>query len=275
MLKKTLLFICILVFQIAFGQDHWRRIYEDDGLLTNNIQLIEVENDQKWWVASDIGISLIENEDQIPNYLISGHNINTDAIVDLELALGKLWIATTNGLYSFDGVNFQRFGSNVGFSNLNIKGLTKQSNGNLWVGTPTSASMYDGQNFTHHDSVQANYIAVDDNNRVYAFRFPGVFPTIDYAKVLDNGRWNHFGVKFSQLIFGNFIKEIDNKIYLIQKDGYSILEYPQSQQFFPLSISNSVNSISDFLVVSNDLYLSNEIFLYRSPLDRLEQAPSQ
>jgi len=56
---------------------------------------------------------------------------------------GFIWMCTENGLFRYDGTDFERFGEDEGIENTVIHGAVEDPSGRLWVGTssdPTWAS---------------------------------------------------------------------------------------------------------------------------------------
>jgi len=273
MLRTLIILLCFsLSISQLLSQEHWVKISQTEGLLSNIVLDIEVENDNKWWIASDIGISLIENQNHITNWTISGFNILQDRIIDLEYTQNKLWIATTNGLYNFDGSSFQFFGISSGFSDLSITALSSQSNGNLWIGTENSTSMYDGQSFTHHDSIRAKFLFVDGNDLVYAFRDAVIAPSLKRTRVFELGRWVNFTTLNNEILVGDNVHESGGEIYLTVrrnangKSGYWKLKYPNQNEFQALDI-NGINIQLEEFVKRDSLILGSSSFNIYMSLD--------
>jgi diguanylate cyclase (GGDEF)-like protein len=68
-------------------------------------------------------------------------NLNITAIQ--QDRTGYLWVGTQNGLYRYDGSQFQRYGASQGISDRIIDNLYVGQDGTLWVGT--SAGIYFGR----------------------------------------------------------------------------------------------------------------------------------
>ncbi|HET7346788.1 MAG TPA: two-component regulator propeller domain-containing protein, partial [Acidobacteriaceae bacterium] len=62
-------------------------------------------------------------------------NLNLTAIQ--QDRTGYLWVGTQNGLYRYDGSQFQRFGATQGIPDRIIDNLYMGQDGTLWVGTTT------------------------------------------------------------------------------------------------------------------------------------------
>lgn len=60
---------------------------------------------------------------------------------------GFIWVCTENGLYRYDGVDFERFGDVHGIGSPTIRTAIEDSAGSLWVGTSQDLYRSDGLNF--------------------------------------------------------------------------------------------------------------------------------
>jgi hypothetical protein len=230
----TTLFTIISVSLI--GQKNWDKLDQTDGIVSNIIIDVIEETPTKWWIATDFGISLYENG-QISNYPLIAQNPVT--IRDLELAQGKIWMATDNGLYSFDGSNFEHFDTSNAFNTLDIPAIAVDSKDDLWIGTDQGVSVYDGSNFIRHDSINADYIYVDKNDLVYAFEFNVLVNLPGYNYVFDNNQWVNYGDLINDPIIGSgYIQDrISEEIYVMdyfdqnRGDGMLRLNYPNTPIF--------------------------------------------
>ena len=73
-------------------------------------------------------------------------NLSVTCLV--EDALGYLWVCTENGLFRYDGRDFQRFGESDGLRDTEIRSAVVDRSGRLWVGTSHDLYLYDGQRFS-------------------------------------------------------------------------------------------------------------------------------
>jgi diguanylate cyclase (GGDEF)-like protein len=60
---------------------------------------------------------------------------------------GYIWVCTENGLYRYDGVDFERIGEMQGIDNSTIRAVLEDSSGRLWVGTSQDLYRSDGLKF--------------------------------------------------------------------------------------------------------------------------------
>lgn len=72
---------------------------------------------------------------------------NLDVFGLVEDDSGLLWIATENGLFRYDGAQFQPFGFREGIEESLVLGLHKDASGRIWVATNDHLYFFDGTRF--------------------------------------------------------------------------------------------------------------------------------
>ncbi len=71
--------------------------------------------------------------------------------IDFEPA-GTMWLATSAGLYRYDGFTWRRFGTAEGLPSEFVRSVFVAANGELWVGTAKGAGVFDGRWFDRRGS---------------------------------------------------------------------------------------------------------------------------
>src|SRR5579862_2594512 len=61
--------------------------------------------------------------------------------------VGFIWMCTENGLFRYDGADFERFGEDEGLNNTVIHGAVEDSAGRIWVGTSSDLYLGSGGHF--------------------------------------------------------------------------------------------------------------------------------
>jgi signal transduction histidine kinase/ligand-binding sensor domain-containing protein/ActR/RegA family two-component response regulator len=95
--------------------------------------------------------------------------------------IGFLWVGTQNGLFRYDGSQFQRFGLAEGLPSTRIEALHVDVRGNLWVGTRAGLVRWTGSGFRRdgpaepHEIVGRSVIASDRQGRIYLGVASGLF----------------------------------------------------------------------------------------------------
>ncbi len=142
-----------------------------DGLISNNISCIMEDKDGKIWIGTEAGLCVYNATDsqgktfakieiplrknQPPNkneYYRNSHWVFSM----MQAKNGKLWIATINGVYIYDGNSFTPFIINEGAggfmsSNNNAEYILEDKAGNIWFGGRTNEGVYryDGKSVTN------------------------------------------------------------------------------------------------------------------------------
>ncbi len=114
---------------------------------------------------------------------------------------GTLWVATSDGLYRYDGYNWQRFSHEDGLPSDFIRCVTYLKNGELWVGTDHGAGVFDGKQFDDRGSrlglpgpsVRRIYEASDGELWFGCDPVPDGTQPSGIAR-LSHGRWSQWGV---------------------------------------------------------------------------------
>lgn len=263
-----LLILCLLIIPLK-GQNHWEKLDQTDGLIGNEVHHFIAENQNKWWIVTDFGIALHQNG-IVSNYPIPG--LTNGVVNALEIAQGKLWIASSNGLYSFDGASFQNYGSTAGFKSLSISAIDADSQDNLWIGTDSAVSMFNGQAFVRHDSVQAKHLLVDGNDHVHAYRFDMILNFPNFNQVFDNNQWVDYGNLISQIYDGKDFISDNGKIYLSRSQdsnavkGIWEIDYPNAPQFLPLEYNSQFGNTNYTSLVkeNNNFYAADRFRLFNT-----------
>jgi ligand-binding sensor domain-containing protein len=73
--------------------------------------------------------------------------ISTGVTQLLQDRTGFLWVATTNGLFRFDGARFLPFGAEAGLTSNWIRNLHQSADGTLWVVTSGGLERQNGASF--------------------------------------------------------------------------------------------------------------------------------
>lgn len=136
-----------------------------DGLDCNNIYCILEDNEGKIWIGTEEGLCLYNGQTfaqikiPLPKNLPPNNNAyyqNHWVFSMIQAKNGKIWLATIDGVYIYDGKSFTHFPMEEapnGFlnSNAKIERLLEDKEGNIWLGGRTNEGVfrYDGQSTTH------------------------------------------------------------------------------------------------------------------------------
>ncbi len=136
-----------------------------DGLNSNAINHLLEDNNGKLWIGTDKGLCFYDgkafNSISIPlpkNLPPNKNELYKTQIVFhiIQDQKGKLWVATIDGVYVYDGVSFTHFVINKGAggylsTNHNIERMLEDKDGNIWFGGRNNVGVYryDGKSITN------------------------------------------------------------------------------------------------------------------------------
>ncbi len=142
------------------------RFLVSDGLNSNNIYSILEDKDGKIWIGTEAGLCLYDGKTfaaikiPLPKNLPPNKNEyyrNSHWVFSIMQAKsGKLWFATIDGVYIYDGKSFTPFIVNEGASgflnsNNNVERILEDKAGNIWFGVRANEGVYryDGKTITN------------------------------------------------------------------------------------------------------------------------------
>jgi len=192
-----------------------------------DIRVLHIDSKNNTWVGTNKGVSKIDSNGNIQNYMQSSTNLNslsTNEINDIKEDLkGNIWIATANGLNKLGPVSddFTFITEKDGLPSSYLQAIEVDNNGHLWV------SGLKGISKIERDDDQSN-------------------PVIVNYDVKDGLQGYEFYRKSS-------LKDKNGKLYFAGIDGFNAF-YPGSSNRTPpflalqdVKISNkSVNDMEDF-----------------------------
>ncbi|MEI9946470.1 MAG: two-component regulator propeller domain-containing protein [Chitinophagaceae bacterium] len=148
------------------------RFLVTDGLSSNNINCLLEDKDGKIWIGTPEGLCLyddrlndevgqgkifVEIRIPLPKNLPTNKNRNThDVFSIMQAKSGKLWFATIDGVYIYDGKSFTPFIIDEGAmgymsTNNNAERILEDKAGNIWFGGRGTEGVYryDGKSVTN------------------------------------------------------------------------------------------------------------------------------
>ncbi len=137
-----------------------------NGLNSNNISCILEDNDGKIWIGTDAGLCRYDGKTFAKIEIPLPKNLppNKEELYRnyhwvfsiMQAKSGKLWFATINGVYIYDGKTFTPFTINeaaAGFfsSTNNVERILEDRDGNIWFGGRGNEGVYryDGKSVTN------------------------------------------------------------------------------------------------------------------------------
>jgi signal transduction histidine kinase/ligand-binding sensor domain-containing protein/DNA-binding response OmpR family regulator len=208
----------------------------------------------KIWIAQFDGLYMLDPVTQsISKYLLrdaAGKPVKTTLISIYEDSKHRLWIATDNGLFSYNiqTNTFRLYESNksdpFSLSGNNTRALAEDKWGNLWVGTATGLSRLkpDGSGFIHYkylSGTEINCIAGDDQGLLWVGSSNGLYVyniQADTYTVFTHEYNNHQSVS-SKMIRSIYIDK--HGIYWFGTYQSGICKYDKNLNLFNLTLSSS------------------------------------
>lgn len=152
-----------------------------DGLNSNSINHILEDKNGKIWIGTNNGLCCYDGKAfteitiPLPKDLPPNKNelYKTPIVFHIiQDKSGKLWFATIDGVYVYDGTSFKHFVINAGAggflsTNHNIERMLEDKDGNIWFGGRTNEGVYryDGKSITNF-KLQAITLQFESVNRV-------------------------------------------------------------------------------------------------------------
>lgn len=91
------------------------------------------------------------------NSLLPGSRLANRNLFDIAFERGSsgiksIWVASSDGLHSYDGYQWRRYGKADGLPSNFVRSVLVTRSGKLWVGTSEGAGMFDGKSFSTYGS---------------------------------------------------------------------------------------------------------------------------
>ncbi|MEQ8910436.1 MAG: T9SS type A sorting domain-containing protein [Vicingaceae bacterium] len=184
------LFISFLLISSLASQNRaWKLLNTNDGLSSDIVQAIYVENDSAIWIGTSKGLCFY-NGSQVLTYFIGGLSLAEQSIHEIEATGNTMWLRTNKGVTSYDGSNFVNYDTTSGLLSNDIKDISTDSQGNLWIGSSSGVSKFNGSIFTHYPNIGASVLGIDSADRVYALDPPLLLPSVNTVKIFNGSQWD-------------------------------------------------------------------------------------
>lgn len=113
----------------------WRKFTTADGLLSNQVRKIAVDDSGNTWFATEQGVAVLSPTGKWKHYRVADGLAAQDAWDVAVDQRGRVWVATLGGgLSRFDGVAWKNFtSSNSNLPDDRTRRLAVDARGNIWV----------------------------------------------------------------------------------------------------------------------------------------------
>ena len=212
------------VLRFNKNDETFTRYTEEDGLASNTVLSIAIDNEGVKWFGTPDGLSRFDGHSWRTYTTADGLASNTiNAIAGDDN--GVLWFGTNNGLTRFDGEHWKTFTTDDGLAFNKINLLSIDNNGVVWAVMYTAISCFDGVTWSTpyiitpgDDTGIISSIAIDKDN-VKWFCWRGLFggPVMSY----DDVEWTTYDSHdpYFVTVGPNNVKYFIAYYYLIQFDG--------------------------------------------------------
>ncbi|MBM3130010.1 MAG: hypothetical protein FJ009_15485 [Chloroflexi bacterium] len=159
----------------------------NSAIPSNYLTSVAVDKQGRVWIGTlGYGVARLENE-QWQKYSFANNYINA-LVLD---ANGAPWIATSDGVFFYDGRAWARLTRAHGLASHRVHAITITRDARIWFGTDEGATVFDGKTYrtyTKIDGLADNIvraITVDAQNRVW-------FGTLRGLSLFDGGKWKTY-----------------------------------------------------------------------------------
>jgi PAS domain S-box-containing protein len=135
-----------------FDGKHFTQLTTDQGLVHDQVEDILIDSQDRVYVATDGGLSILEGrgfrnytiKDGLPNNILKALRMDHQ---------GQLWIGTfEGGAVRFDGKHFTRYSSEDGLLNDRISSLWEDRSRRIWFGTDQGVTVLERGSFRSYSS---------------------------------------------------------------------------------------------------------------------------
>ena len=245
----------LLVAHPLFSQNEiWTTYTVSDGLASNNVMAIAIDDKGNKWLGTDNGISKFDGEvwTNYENPFGYSAHIGTIAI-DKE---GNIWFGGHSwggddfgaGVLKFDGNSWTKYDESDGLVSNNVWAINIDNEGNKWIGTMDGISKFDGSMWASYDVTMYNpynivlSIAIDEKNNKW-------FGLDGKIVMFDDSVWTEYNVYCDGVVditidsMGNIWAVGSSPLpypNVYKFDGENLIPYNSFQPDHPYSIANAI-----------------------------------
>jgi len=146
------------------GSDFWLRERTTAGLESDNIKITLSDRWGNYWLGTSGGglTRYAESTRQFTQYTEADGLADKEVYAISQDSSGKLWLATSRGVSTFDGKKFNNFSQQRNFADLKCRAILVDQKNRIWIGTEGEGlKLYDGNSYRQFqpwDGIQGNLI---------------------------------------------------------------------------------------------------------------------
>ncbi|PLX03527.1 MAG: hypothetical protein C0594_10305 [Marinilabiliales bacterium] len=157
-----------------FDGTNWTSYTLADGLPSENIFDMDIDNSGNLWIATDAGVAKYDGNAWTTYTSSTVPEILTDVFTEVEAYYnGKIWFGNYQQVLMFDGVSTWTSFTDVGLPTPAVNVMESNAYGTVWIANDMGVAMYDGT-WTAFDTLsepnlvdQIYSMAVDYNENLY------------------------------------------------------------------------------------------------------------
>ena len=178
-----------------------------DGLVSNQVQAIALDEAGRPWVGTPRGVSRFEGQAWTTYTSAEGLIDNDVHAIALDDA-GQLWFGTAHGVSRFDGQSWTPYTGAAGLISDEVQTITGAEAGQIWFGTANGVSRFDGHTWRSYTTAEG---LADNDVRAITIDAAGHvwFGTANGVSRFDGETWRAYTTEDGLL---------DNQIWAIEID---------------------------------------------------------
>lgn len=123
-----------------FKEGHFTPLVDDERLPNPVVYTLFVDSQQRIWAGTRAGVAMLDSDFKVIRQFPRLQNYQVNGVT--ETPDGKIWIATLEGLYSWNGESLVNESKRLSLKSVNTRAVFADQTGRLWIGTAVGAYQY-------------------------------------------------------------------------------------------------------------------------------------
>jgi len=212
-----------------------------NGLLSQNVTALLIDNQDKKWIGTDLGMSVLNASntsfiDHIEMYSLPPPHDSINPVVDIEMdSYGRIWTAIyvgylgEGGIAYWNGNQWEDFHVSDGLAGPNVRDIAIDSEDNVWVATSNGVSKISS------------------------------IPSI--IKDLRSARVNLFPNPSNDFVYLSVDKELIQQIDIYNSSGNLVYTNRDPKEIYRLNMSSFSEGLYQITIKLNDVILNKKLII--------------